>query len=326
MKIENCPGCLKQGFSSFCPRCIRVLFDGRNIDPIIRIDREIEDQTLSQRETRLSISGVQRKHSVIFEGNTLKIVVSGGEYILKPVPVGRLENLDFVPANEHLTMQIAIQVFKIKTAECGLLFSDSGEQYYITKRFDREPSGKKLLMEDFAQIAGKTEEKEGINYKYSYSYEKLAGLVKKFTTAPKIEVENFFRLVVFNYLFSNGDAHIKNFSIIEDSATGGRCLSPAYDLLNTGIHVPGESDMALVLFEGDFMTESFRAGSKYTKEDFEFFARKTEINSKRFSTIYEPLLKMTEKVSDMISRSFMSDDLKAIYFSKYLERLKRLEK
>lgn len=181
-------------------------------------------------------------------------------------------------------------------------------------------------MEDFAQIAGKTEEKEGINYKYSFSYERLAELVARYTTAPKIEVENFFRLVVFNYLFSNGDAHIKNFSLIEDSMTRGRTLSPAYDLLNTEIHVPRESDMALELFEADFMTEAFKAGSKFTKEDFEVFAKKTGINSKRFSTLYDPLLKMTEKVSDLINSSFLRDDLKAIYFSKYLERRRRLER
>ena len=42
--------------------------------------------------------------------------------------------------------------------------------------------------------------------------------------------------VVFNFLFSNGDAHLKNFSIIE-TPLGDFKLSPAYDLLNSRIHI-----------------------------------------------------------------------------------------
>ncbi|MBK7865923.1 MAG: HipA domain-containing protein [Ignavibacteriales bacterium] len=326
MKIKNCPGCLKPNYSSFCPRCVRVIFNDEKIEPIVNIDPELAARTFAVKETRLSISGVQRKHSVVFREGAVKIVISGGRYILKPIPGGRLEYIDFVPANEHLTMQMAKQVFKLKTAECGMLFSKSGEPYYFTKRFDRDiSSGKKLIMEDFAQIAGKTEETGGGDYKYSFSYEKMASLIMEFTTAPKIEIEIFFSLIIFNYLFSNGDAHIKNFSIIEDNVTGGRILSPAYDLLSTGIHIPGESDMALDLFEGDFVTTAFKAGSKYTKEDFIVFAQKIGINNKRFTSIYEQFLDRTDKVYEMTDRSFLRDDIKDIYFKRYLERLERLK-
>jgi serine/threonine-protein kinase HipA len=41
-----------------------------------------------------------------------------------------------MPANEHLTMQIARQVFGIETAENALIFFQNGEQAYITKRFE----------------------------------------------------------------------------------------------------------------------------------------------------------------------------------------------
>lgn len=155
--------------------------------------------------------------------------------------------------------------------------------------------------------------------------ERMSNLIKEFTTAPKIQIENFFRLIIFNYLFSNGDAHIKNFSIVEDASTGGRILSPAYDLLSTGIHIPLESDMALDLFEGDYMTTAFEAGSKYTREDFIAFAQKTGINNKRFTTIYEPFLERNDKVYELIDRSFLRDDIKEIYFRRYLERLDRLK-
>ena len=45
-----------------------------------------------------------------------------------------------------------------------------------------------------------------------------------------------YKLLLFNYLFSNGDAHLKNFSILE-TALGDFRLSPAYDLLNSRIHI-----------------------------------------------------------------------------------------
>jgi serine/threonine-protein kinase HipA len=262
----------------------------------------------------------------VFNKGDVNSVVSGGKYILKPVPGGRLENIDSVPANEHLTMQLAKQIFKLKTASSAMLFSQNEEPCYLTKRFDLNGvAGNKLLMEDFAQIAGKSQEIEGPNYKYSFSYEKMASLIYEYASAPKIQIENFFRLIIFNYLFSNGDAHLKNFSLIEDKITGGRILSPAYDLLCTGIHIPGESDTALDFFEGDFMTPEYRAGSKYTKEDFVVLAQKIGINRNRFRTIYEQFLDKTDRVSALISRSFLSEEIKIVYFNKYLEKLNRLK-
>jgi serine/threonine-protein kinase HipA len=41
-----------------------------------------------------------------------------------------------MPANEHLTMQIARQVYGIETAENALIFFKNGAQAYITRRFD----------------------------------------------------------------------------------------------------------------------------------------------------------------------------------------------
>ncbi len=46
-----------------------------------------------------------------------------------------------------------------------------------------------------------------------------------------------------NYLISDGDAHFKNFSLIE-IPLGDFKLSPAYDLLNSRIHIE-DKDFAL---------------------------------------------------------------------------------
>ena len=50
--------------------------------------------------------------------------------------------------------------------------------------------------------------------------------------------------MLFNFLFANGDAHLKNFSIIR-RPDGSNTLSPAYDLINTLIHIPDDTIFAL---------------------------------------------------------------------------------
>ena len=179
-----------------------------------------------------------------------------------------------------------------------------GKISYITRRFDTLGAGKKLLQEDFAQIANRTEETHGKNYKYEFSYEEIAELMKQHISAYKIEVEKYFKILIFNYLFSNGDAHLKNFSLYRNEEYGDYLLTPFYDLLNTSIHVPGESDLALELFKDGFVTTAYKAGSKYTKGDFEVFDGRLGINEKRFNTIYNELLTETDKVEEFVSTSF----------------------
>ena len=116
------------------------------------------------------------------------------------------------------------------------MFFSNDEPAYLTKRFDVGANGSKFGKEDFATLAGKTEENAGNNFRYEYSYEGIAELIKNYVGAWKIEMEKFFNLVIFNFLVSNGDAHLKNFSLLE-TVNGDYVLSPAYDLMDTKIHV-----------------------------------------------------------------------------------------
>lgn len=134
----------------------------------------------------------------------------------------------------------------------GLCFFQTGESAYITKRFDVGVGGVKLRKEDFSSLASLMPANGGSNYKYEYSYEELAELIQRYIPAWRIEIEKYFKVVLFNFLFSNGDAHLKNFSVLETSRGDFR-LAPAYDLLNTHLHVD-DSDFALsrgLFREGD---------------------------------------------------------------------------
>lgn len=321
-----CPGCLRPGFTSYCSRCAKLLFNGKKISHILSFTRPEFNRTKLQRSASLSISGIQIKHSLKFKGKELILTESGGEYILKPVPGGQFEHLDQVPANEHLTMQIAKQVFNIHTAENGIIYFADGEIAYITRRFDLLSTGEKLLQEDFAQISGKTEETHGKNYKYDFSYEEIAELMKRHVRAYLVEIEKYFRIIVFNYLFSNGDSHLKNFSLYKNNKYGDYLLTPFYDLLNTSLHVPGEKDLALELFKDGFTTEAYNYGSKFTKADFYEFAKRIGIKETRFNTIYESFLNKEDKVKDLVQLSFLSEKMKVQYLEGYYSKSDRLKR
>jgi serine/threonine-protein kinase HipA len=172
MKIPNpdrCPGCYKPQSKAYCNTCQKKLFNGRKIAPVLDFSRPDFNAAKSNPASRISISGVQVKHSLKINKKGLELADQAGEYILKPIPNDSFENISEMPMNEHLTMQIARQVFKMSVAENALVFFNDGEPAYLTKRFDRDANGRKLLQEDFAQLSRRSEESHGSNYKYGRS-------------------------------------------------------------------------------------------------------------------------------------------------------------
>ena len=329
-EIKYCPGTLADGFKTYSPTCLKRVFNGKKLSHILPYYATYSDkdsEKFIENRKRISISGVQEKVILLLEKNKLRLTNAGeqGTYILKPIPQN-LKKVEQVPANEHLTMQISRQVYGINTAENALIFFGNGEPAYITKRFDVNEDGTKLAKEDFASLSGRTAENAGDNFKYDYSYEEMAELLKKFIPAYMFEIEKFFALVVFNYLFSNGDAHLKNFSILE-SASGDYLLSPAYDLINSRIHV-NDSDFALSrgLFKDDFQSYACQKTKHPGLEDFKEFARRIGIKEKRFDKIMNPFLERKEKVEKLINCSFLDKSTKKDYLLDYNSRRNLLNK
>lgn len=325
--IGFCPGTLSKGFNTYSPTCLKRVFFGKKVSHILPYatpqDEKNAEEFIENRK-RISISGVQEKVSLLLDKNKLRLTKESeqGTYILKPIPRD-LKKVDQVPANEHLTMQISRQVYGINTAENALIFFENGEPAYITKRFDVKDDGT-WGEEDFASLAGKTTETSNDNFKYEYSYEEMAELIKKYVSAYLIETEKFYSIVVFNYLFSNGDAHLKNFAILE-SASGDYLLSPAYDLINTRIHVD-DSDFALSrgLFKDDFQSSAWQKTGHPGLEDFKEFAKRIGIKKSRVDKILNPFLERKEKVEELINCSFLDKPTKRAYLLDYNTRRNRL--
>lgn len=321
--IKYCPGTLANGFNTYSRTCLRRMFNGRKVNHILPYESPTSnsdtDILFLENLKRISISGVQEKFSVLLEKNKLRLIEEAerGSYILKPIPnIGK--NRNQMPANEHLSMQIAGQVYNIETAENALIFFKNGEPSYITKRFDVNEDGSKLAKEDFASLAGRTPQTHGENYKYLGHYLELFELMKAHLPAYKIEAPKLFSLLVFNYLFSNGDAHFKNFSLIETSLGDFR-LSPAYDLLNTRIHIE-DSDFAL---DDKLLPKNMAIGN--VRDQFNLLGDKAGLSEKQKNEIFDNLLSKSEKVEKLIGASFLDDKLKRNYLQAYQTRLKKLK-
>lgn len=328
-EIKYCPGTLADGFQTYSPTCLRRVFNGKKVSHILPYNppdiSEEDAEKFQLNRKRISISGAQVKVSLLLEKNMLRLTEEGeqGSYILKPIP-GDLRNVDQIPANEHLTMQIARQVYNLNTAENALIFFKNGTPAYITKRFDINAEGLKIGKEDFATLAGKSEESAGPDFKYEYSYEKMAELIQKFVPAAMVEMEKFFSLVVFNYLISNGDAHLKNFAVLE-TRQSDYIMSPAYDLINTALHVD-DTAMALRdgLFKDDYSTESFNVNAFFAYDDFYEFGVKIGLVKSRLVKILDKFRSHSEKVQSLTNRSFLKDEMRQAYMSSYENRLKAL--
>ena len=126
-EIEYCPGTLAPGYDTYSRTCLVRVFNGKKVSHILPYDSPASnpetDELFEENRKRMSISGVQEKFSVLLEKNKLRLISEGerGKYILKPIPnAGRKP--DQMPANEHVTMQIARQVYGIETAENALIF------------------------------------------------------------------------------------------------------------------------------------------------------------------------------------------------------------
>lgn len=327
-ELSICPSTLQTGYNTYSPTARKALFDGHAVshifsEPSPDTDTEKADEAVKT-VGRISLSGAQPKFSIIVDNDKLRYIREGeqGTFILKPRPTGyQIINKDFCAANEHVTMQIASQIYGIETAANALCFFDDDTPAYITRRFDVHSKGK-YKQEDFAALLGYTKDNAGPNYKYDKaSYEECAELIHRHVKAALIDIRKFFRIILFNFITLNDDAHLKNFSLIERG--GEYRLSPAYDLINTSLQLRNPNIFALDkgLFKEGMTFSDTRT---ICRSDFEEFGRRIGLPPKVIKqdidmfTVEQPLVK------ELISRSFLSQTLQNQYWMSFEYRRKML--
>ena len=105
---------------------------------------------------------------------------------------------------------------------------------YGIQRFDRTARGR-VHTEDFAQVFGlyPTDKYQKINY------EQLGQVVYRQSGDKLTDIQQMARRLLINLLLGNGDAHIKNWTLIYTDFQVPR-LSPLYDVVFTAPYIAGD--------------------------------------------------------------------------------------
>ncbi|QIQ04423.1 type II toxin-antitoxin system HipA family toxin [Streptomyces liangshanensis] len=197
---------------------------------------------------RFSLAGVALKFSMLAQGDRLTVPAVGelGDWLVK-FPDYRH---DGVPRNEFAIMSLA-KAIGIDIPDLRLLHRDeldglpdrmwpnSEEWAYAVRRFDRSADGRgsRIHIEDFAQVRDKYSRD-----KYQSTFETVAAIAYRGRDVEALRETA--RRIAFCVAVGNGDAHLKNWSLIYRD---GRIpsVSPAYDLVSTVPYSPEPEDLGL---------------------------------------------------------------------------------
>ncbi len=226
----------------------------------------------NDRENKFSLAGIQMKFSMKEKDGCYNLTKNGelGDWIIK-TPSTKHKH---VPLNEYTAMHLAalagVDIPDIKLIELNKLDNlpqinlPDEKLAFAIKRFDRE-GNTRIHMEDFAQVLVKYPHEK---YK-SANYEQIGKVIYDFSGDGLADAQQFARRLLLNILLANGDAHLKNWSLLYQDQVTPR-LSPAYDIVTTSVYIEDEKEYALNLGK---MKKWFSV----TEANFQYWAEKSGI-------------------------------------------------
>ncbi|MBO5550039.1 MAG: HipA domain-containing protein [Prevotella sp.] len=304
---------LEDGQVDYHPGCARKFF-GSVTAPILPYSRENMSELARQViRTSASVTGVQAKMSLDVnrggKNEPAKFTIVGlwGKYIFKP----QSAQYPCLPELEDLTMKMA-EAANIRTARHTLIRLADGELGYLTRRMDRGHHGEKISMLDMCQLTNRLTE-----HKYYGTYQQLAETLKKYSSAPMLDVQRFWEVVLFSWITGNSDMHCKNFSLL-DSGGGEYVLSPAYDLLAVLLADPEDTEE---------MAMSFTVGgekSGFNRNTFITAFTQSGIPATVAEKMIERMKAYLPQWNHLIDQSFLPDKMKADYHQLLSKRIELL--
>ncbi len=249
----------------------------------------------------MSLAGAEHKLPLFHNGDKwfLPIGNSPSNCIVKP---GKS-----IALNEFIVTRLAEECgFKVPRVELKY-FED--KLAFISYRYDRTIEGGKLLrlhQEDMCQALSIPPEKK---------YETDGGpgigdvvkLIELHSSFPLLDIREFYRILVFNYIVGNCDSHAKNYSFLYDRE-GRKRLSPFYDLVSTTIYsgISRELSMKIgkkknidIVLKDDFLSSdgvNGRAMEKVISDVVKAF--NSSIIKMSEDGEYSPYKEMIEKIKD----------------------------
>lgn len=284
-------------------------FGTKEIPQLNYTSNDLEKLAIQVIQDQTSLTGVQPKlslHLNEYEGSQrLTIVGLWGGFICKP------QTLQFeqMPETEDLTMHLA-ELARIDVVPHTLIHMADDALCYLTRRIDRTATGEKIAMEDMCQLTERQTE-----HKYKSSYERIAKAIGQYSSIPKMDITNYFEVILFSWITGNNDMHLKNFSLYEPN-DGMIRLAPAYDLISAAILNPkDDEELALTL-----------NGKKKKLKHSDFIAAGLTMGLER-KTIERLILKYAKlfpKMCTVINNSFLNEELKNKYIELLKERLRSI--
>jgi len=259
---------------------------------------EQQRQEAVRRAGKISVQGVQPKLSVRVSEpkRTFVIVDTRGHYILKP----QSSRYPELPENEDLSMRLAAAA-GIRVPVHGLVYCIDGTLSYFIRRFDRPGRSRKVHVEDFAQLTGRSRDT-----KYDSSMEQVAAAIDAHCTFPLPGREELLRRTLFCLLTGNEDMHLKNFTVVRGQDVVE--LSPAYDMVNTTLALEGASGEELAL--------PLRGKKNHLSRSdvLEYFAvQRLELTAAVVAQVVDTFQGALPQWETLIQRSFLSERSKVAY-------------
>ncbi len=148
---------------------------------------------------------------------------------------------------EMVTYDLAIQSGIVMAESKAEKFS-SNQHTFLTKRFDRTITGKRIHFASAMTLLGYT---DGTDASSGVSYLELVDFITKHGASPENDLKQLWRRIVFSICVSNTDDHLRNHGFLLTDR--GWVLSPAYDInpVETGMGLKlniSEDDNALDLY------------------------------------------------------------------------------
>ncbi len=308
-KCLYCYRSLEKGEADFHTKCAKKFFGTEKVPVLEYTCKDLEKLAMQVIKNQTSLTGVQPKLSLHLneqEGRQrLTIVGLWGKFICKPQTV----QFEQMPETEDLTMHLA-ELAKIDVVPHTLMRMADNSLCYLTKRIDRSRSGEKIAMEDMCQLTERQTE-----HKYKSSYERIAKAILQYSSMPKMDVTNFFEIILFSWITGNNDMHLKNFSLYEPQDCTIR-LTPAYDMLNAVILNPKDDEELALTLNGK--------KKRLKRLDFISSGLTMGIEQKTIERLIQKYVKLLPKIEELIDRSFLSDEFKDKYLNLINERIGRL--
>ena len=308
-KCLYCYRPLEKGEKDFHTKCAKKFFGTKKVPALDYSCEEMEKLAMQIIKDQTSITGVQPKLSLHLnehEGSQrLTIVGLWGGFICKPQTI----QFDQMPETEDLTMHLA-ELAKIDVVPHTLMRMADNSLCYLTRRIDRSSTGEKVAMEDMCQLTERPTE-----HKYKSSYERIAKAITQYSSMPKMDVTNFFEVILFSWITGNNDMHLKNFSLYEPH-DGNIRLTPAYDMLNAVILNQKDDDELALTLNGK--------KKRLKRQDFITSGLTMGVEQKTIERLIGKYVRLLPEMKKLIGNSFLNDELKDKYAELLIGRIDRI--